>query len=262
MAKQQDNTAEPEKTLGKAAAEAKDAVNGAAEETAEVVDEVTEEVKDAAAAAGDRFEKAKKDLHDSVAKLREEIAEIDLSDARQRTRTWVEENPTLALFLAIGTGLLVGRVITKALTPEPPPTLAKRLQARGKTLASQAQGYAYDLGDDISDWTSDAVSVLSRKAGKATEAAIRRAHAMGEEVARQAAEVSEHATERAADWGEIIARQSSHAAHAAQDRAGELAGTAKAKASHGLDVTESLFNAAKTAAAAFIVKKVTDLFRS
>jgi ElaB/YqjD/DUF883 family membrane-anchored ribosome-binding protein len=262
VAKKQEKTSEPEKTIGKEAAKAKEAVNGAIDDAEEKVEDVKEDVQEAAEKVGASFEKARKDLQESVSKLREEIADFDMKDARQRTRTWVEENPTLALFLTVGTGLLVGRIIVKALTPAPPPPLPKRLQARGKMLASQAQDYAYDLGDIISDRTADAVSVLSRKASQATEAAIRRAHELGEDVARQAGVVSEQATDRAAEWGDIIASQSSRAAHAAQDRAEDLAGAAKTKASHGIDVTESLFNAAKTAAAAFIVKKVTDLFRS
>ena len=53
MAKQNDNTSEPEKTLGKAAAEANESVNGAVDAATETAEEVVDDVNEAAEEAGE-----------------------------------------------------------------------------------------------------------------------------------------------------------------------------------------------------------------
>lgn len=244
----------PEKTLGKEQAQA--VANGAPADAAAASAEATpgqaikEEVKAKAADVSETYHRARQELQDSVARLRREVSEIDVDQARQRARTWVEENPALAVALAVGAGLVIGRLLSAALTPKPPPPLSERLRMQSRRLASQAQRYAHDVGDVVSERASEAVDALARKA-----------HDFGEEVVRRAGEVAESATERAAALGEAVAERSAKTAHALQDTARELPGAVREKASHGVDFAESLLKAARAVTAAVLVKKVTDWFR-
>ncbi len=240
-----------EKTLGKE--QAAQVTNGAPADAAEAAAEaggIKEEVKEKATEIAETYARARQELQDSVAKLRREVAKIDVEQARERARTWVQENPTLAVALAVGAGLVIGRLLSAALTPKPPPPLSERLRLQSRRLASQAQRYAHDVGDVVSERASEAVDALARKA-----------HDFGEEVVRRAGEVAESATERAAALGEAVAERSAKTAHALQDTARELPGAVREKASHGVDFAESLLKAARAVTAAVLVKKVTDWFR-
>ncbi len=282
--KTQQEKAEQEKTIGKA--ETQSAANGAQPEEAmpeeaptedAVVEEagaedavteetgaedaVTEEVTDKTDEIAATYERAKQELNEAVSKLRDELKQLDLEKARQQARTWMEENPTLTVFLALGAGIVVGRLIAEALKPAPPPPLSKRLKSQGQELASQAKYYAHDVSDVVAERAIEVGDAIVRRARELGEDVTRRARELGEDITRRATDAVAASSERAADWGESISERSSRAAHAVQDTAEEVAGSAKARTGHSLDVFDSLFNTAKSITAALVVKKVTDWLR-
>lgn len=270
MAKKDNAKSEsPENPLGQQP-EAPEASNGTSESTPGEGRQAAEEI------AG-TYARARKELHDAMGRMRDEVQRFDAAQAGQRARTWVEENPTLAVFLAIGAGLLVGRTILRSTAPPPPPTLAERIRRQGHQLALQTRHAAHDVGDVVSEQAAHAVERLSRRAQQVGREVVRaasnvgddvsrRAHDLGEDVARQAADLGDDvarrasavaavAAERAADLGETLARQTSRAAD-------EAASTVRAKTREGFDLAESLLKAAKTVAAAFVVQRVGGWLRS
>ena len=261
--KTEQEKAEPEKTIGKAEAQA--ASNSAPPEASMPEEAATEDLgpEDAAQEIDKTdeiaatYERAKKELTEAVSKLRDEIKQIDMEKARQQARTWVEENPTLTVFLALGAGIVVGKLIAEALKPAPPP-LSQRLKSQGRALASQAGHYAHDV---VADRAAEVGEAIVRRARELGEDVTRRARELGEDVTRRATEAVAATSERAEDWGEAVSERSGRAAQAMHDTAGEVAGTVKARAGHGLGVFESLFNTIKSITAALIVQKVTEWLR-
>ena len=262
--KTEQEKAEPEKTIGKAEAQA--ASNSAPPEASMPEEAATEDLgaEDAAPEIDKTdeiaatYERAKKELTEAVSKLRDEIKQIDMEKARQQARTWVEENPTLTVFLALGAGIVVGKLLAEALKPAPPPPLSKRLKSQGRALASQAGHYAHDV---VADRAAEVGEAIVRRARELGEDVTRRARELGEDVTRRATEAVAATSERAEDWGEAVSERSGRAAQAMHDTAGEVAGTVKARAGHGLGVFESLFNTIKSITAALIVQKVTEWLR-
>jgi len=260
--KTEQEKAEPEKTIGKAEAQA--ASNSAPpeasmpEEAADLGPEDAAQEIDKTDEIAATYERAKKELTEAVSKLRDEIKQIDMEKARQQARTWVEENPTLTVFLALGAGIVVGKLLAEALKPAPPPPLSKRLKSQGRALASQAGHYAHDV---VADRAAEVGEAIVRRARELGEDVTRRARELGEDVTRRATEAVAATSERAEDWGEAVSERSGRAAQAMHDTAGEVAGTVKARAGHGLGVFESLFNTIKSITAALIVQKVTEWLR-
>ena len=230
--------------------------NGAAPETAvpDAVEDQTDEI-------AQTYERAKHELNEAVSKLRHELSELDMAKARQQARTWAEENPTLTVVIALGAGVLVGRLLSEALKPAPPPPLSERLRTRGLSAASQARRYAHDVGDVVSDRAKEAGEEIVRRARELGEDVSRRAREMGQDVTRRAADVMASASERTSDWGESVSDHSGELAHAIHDAVEDLADTVKGRAGHSRDVFDSVFNAAKSITAALLVKKVTDWLR-
>lgn len=263
--KTEQEKAEPEKTIGKAEAQA--ASNSAPPKASMPEEAVTEDLgaEDAAPEIDKTdeiaatYERAKKELTEAVSKLRDEIKQIDMEKARQKARTWVEENPTLTVFLALGAGIVVGKLLAEALKPAPPPPLSKRLKSQGRALASQAGHYAHDVSDVVADRAAEVGEAIVRRARELGDDVTRRARELGEDVTRRATEAVAATSERAEDWGEAVSERSGRAAQAVHDTAEEVAGRVKARA--GLGVFESLFNTIKSITAALIVQKVTEWLR-
>ncbi|MGI9175409.1 MAG: hypothetical protein ACR2GR_08855 [Rhodothermales bacterium] len=199
------------------------------------------------------YEDAKNELLDAAAKLRAEVEKFDLEQAQQRARGWVEENPLLAASLAAGAGILVGRVVIKAVTPAPPPPLPVRARNRARALTAQSRHAIHDAGDTISDRAEDlskaialgtaaAVAALAKGAKEAGETLSEGASTLGETVADYASDFSETVSDYASDLGgtlshgtetarKSVAKRSSSAAHTIQDRA-EHIGSRVNKAAH------------------------------
>ncbi len=240
---------------------AQEAANGTAPEAAipeATASEATSDKTDEIAAT---YERAKHELNEAVSKLRHELSELDVEKARQQARTWVEENPTLTVFIALGAGILVGRLISEALKPAPPPPLSERLRARGQAVASQARHYAHDVGDVVADRAKDVGEETVRRARELGEDVSRRAREMGQDVTRRAADVVATASEQTSEWRESASEHSDDVAHALHEAAEDLAGAVQRKTGHSRDVFDSMLNAAKSVTAALVVKKVTDWIR-
>ena len=266
--KKEQEKAEPEKTIGKTEAQA--ASNGSPPEASMpqaetedlgAEDAAPEEVIDKTDEIAATYERAKKELTEAVSKLHDELKQIDVQKARQQARTWVEENPTLTVFLALGAGIVVGKLIAGALKPAPPPPLSHRLKSQGRELASQAGHYAHDVSDVVADRAAEVGEAIVRRARELGEDVSRRARELGEDVTRRATEAVAATSDRAEDWGEAVSERSGRAAHAVHDTAEEVAGMVKARTGHGLGVFESLFNTIKSITAALIVQKVTEWLR-
>ncbi|MDX1548397.1 MAG: hypothetical protein R3247_15470 [Rhodothermales bacterium] len=207
--------------------------------------------------AADAYTRARRELNASIDRLRYEMAQFDADKARARARTWVEENPMLAVFLAIGAGILAGKVISAAFRPPPPPTLGERLRSGGHRLAARTRHYAQDVG------SAAAVTGerLARRAGAVSETVAEHARELGEVVAHRAEELAAEAAEQAGVLGEVVADRSARAAHSFKVHAAETGTAAREKAEHGFDLAESAFNAAKTVLAAVVVKRAADWIR-
>ncbi len=222
---------------------------------------IQEQVEDKTDEIAATYERAKHELNEAVTKLRHEISQLDVEKARQQARTWVEENPTLTVLLALGAGIVVGKVMSEALKPAPPPPLSQRLKRQGQEAVTQARRYAHDVGDVVSERAMEVGDEIVRRARELGEDVSRRAREMGEDVTRRAANVVATATERSADVHDSLSGHSDEVAKALHHAVEDLAGTVQRKAGHSRDVFESLFKATKSVAAAVVVKKVTDWLR-
>ena len=242
----QNPNVEKEKPLADEAAAA-EATNGTPP------DDLTEAEADVARA----YEETRRELGSHLDRLRREMAQFDAAQASQRARTWVEDNPTLAVFLALGAGIVAGKLLTAAFRPPPPPSLGERIRRQSNQLARQAKGYAHDVGGSL----EAAGSSLARRAETLTDTVSVHARDLGETVARRAETLAAVAAEQAAELGESVAEQSVRAARGLQSSASDAAGTVRDKASSGYDFAESALGAAKTVLAAVVVKKVSDFLR-
>lgn len=217
------------KASGTQPAEAGTGADAGTSQRADLVDQALRE-------ATATYEKARSELGDALSRMRAEVAKIDLEQAGTRARTWVEENPTLALFVGLGAGMLIGRFLGQALTPPPPPPLSKRAKYKAQALSHQASRYARDLGDRVAE-----------------QAAL-----TGKGLAGKAERLADDLSEGAGRFREAAADTLGHTAEDVSRHLRRQYKKAKKKTSHGLDMTESMLNAAKTAVAAVVVKQVND----
>lgn len=198
------------------------------------------------------FEKAQQQLSSAVAKLREEASNVDFDQARVRAKTWVEENPTLSVAVAVGAGLLIGKALGSALTPEPP-TFKKRAYKQAQRMQHLAAGLSEDLaqraaraGGAVLAGTTAAAAVASRKA---------------QEVGHVVAEGAQNLSHRAVDYAEDVLDQVQDVTKDGRKQFKKKTKKARRQAEHRLDFAGSLLDAARTAVAAVVVKKITDWTR-
>lgn len=214
------------------------------------------------------YERARNELQNAVARLRAEVSRVDLAQARLQARNWVRENPELASLLAIGGGLLVGRLISSAFKPAPPPTLGERLRQRADVLTTQAQRLAEDVAAAIASGAVVAGSAVAKTA----KVASAQAQEVGETLARRAGEAAAAASHGAAELGEVLADRArtygdsaAHfaeaAAHSIEKSAGKIERKLEKRASRGADYAESALNAARTIVAAAVIRRVNQWLR-
>jgi ElaB/YqjD/DUF883 family membrane-anchored ribosome-binding protein len=192
------------------------------------------------------YEKARREMNDAVAKMRQEIEQIDFNQARQKAEDWTKQNPALAAAIAVGAGILLGKVISSALRPAPPPPLPVRLRKKAMGYASHAKDYAEELGEAFAAGAAFASGVVASKAADT-----------GEKIAKRAAQWGETVAERADDVGDEVRKRAGRAGKAMQKDAYRLSKSLKKKTSKGMDLGESVLDAARTVAAAVLVKKAT-----
>ena len=254
------------------------------------------------------YERARDELNDAVRTLRMEIAKIDLDQARTRARTWVDENPTLAVFLGIGAGIVTGRLLSGAFRSQPPP-LSVRARHQADSWAHDAGGYANELstaiayhlgraaraagdaGDYVADHSVEIADRVGKAAREASKDASKKADRFGKDLSKQAdrlgKDLSKHAdrvgkdfskrashtghdvSRRAEELADTIAASTSRSVHALEDAADDLSKTMKKRSKEarkktkkgvdrGLEFSDTALNAARTAVAAVVVKKVSD----
>lgn len=265
------------------------------------------------------YNRAREDLNQAIRNVRAEMAAVDFDQARTRAKSWVDENPTLAVFLGVGAGILTGKLLSGAFRSEPPP-LSVRARRRAEALAGDAGDYAGELGTLLAHQFARAMheagsvgSTAAKRGGEVAEDLGRRARSLGDEVSHQAErtgrdlskraeragrdfskraertsrdlskraeragrDVSKHTRElsdvvsrKADDVAEALAESSARSFHELEDAAYDLSKTVKKRSKRakksagknlesGLDYSGAVLNAARTAVAAVVIKKVND----
>ncbi len=254
------------------------------------------------------YERAREELNEAVRNVRIELSKIDFDQARTRAKSWVDENPTLAVFLGIGAGILTGRLLSGAFTPEPPP-LSVRARKRAEILAREGGEYAGELssliahqvaravheagetgaaaakrggeaaerfgrearslGDDVSRRAEKVGKDFSKRAERAGRDVSKRAERVGRDVSHRARDVGGTVTRRAEDVSEAISESAKKSFHELEDAAHDLSKTmkkrsksAKKSVDRGVDFSGTVLNAARTAVAAVVIKKVNDWMKA
>jgi len=236
------------------------------------------------------YERARDELNEAVRTLRAELAKIDLEQARARARTWIDENPTLAVFLGVGAGILAGRLLSSAFRPEPPP-VSVRARKRADRWIGEAGDYAGELstalayhlgkaakaageaGDYVAHHGADVADRVARRARQAGEDLSRRAEHLGHEFSHRASVAGRDVSKRTEDAAHALAASTSRSVHELEEAAEDLAKTLKKKSkavrkkvgkggsnSHGLP--DTALSAAQAALAATVVKKVNDWMKA
>ena len=226
----------------------------------------------------DAVDALRRDLLNAIGDLRAEVARLQMDEARGRIRQWIRDNPTLAIFLATGTGIVAGRLLTKALAPSPPPPLSERVRQRAQALAEAARRQAQEAGEGVTEQAAavrrraDATrKVAEGRAAEAGERLRRRAQDWGAAVADRAAALSSEAAGRAKELGTSIGHEADTVRSSVTDRA-ERAGEALKSSAQGLsetaDTVRSGYKAAKMGAkvakvafALLVAKKSADWVR-
>lgn len=254
------------------------------------------------------YNRARDELNEAIRNVRVELAKVDFEGARARAKSWVDENPALAVFLGIGAGIVAGRLLSNALHPEPPP-LSERARRRAQTLAREGGDYAAELSSLIAKQVAHAVheagdagAVFAKRGGRAAESVGRKARTFGDEIShraeragkdfskkaekagrdlsKKAERAGRDVSHRARDMGQTFSVRADHLADALSDSASrsfreledaahDLSKTMKQTSKrarksttksleHGLDSSSALLNAARTAVAAVVVKRVND----
>lgn len=158
-------------------------------------------------------EELRRDLLDAIGDLRAEVARLRVDEARTRIQQWVRENPTLAVFLATGAGILAGRLVTQALTPAPPPPLTERARQRARLLASEAQRRASDVGKGVAERAATAGREAQQRTSVAGEQLSRQAREWGTTVAEQARQLGANMADEDV-VGKAVAERADRAAQA------------------------------------------------
>ncbi len=237
--------ANPDKAAPASTGAGETATTDAATDARQRLDEFTDSLQQT-------FDKAQQQLSATVARLREEVGKVDVEGARVRAASWIEENPTLAVGLAVGAGLLIGKALGSALTPEPP-TLKKRALKQAKRV----QKYAGELGEELAQRAAVAGGAIAAGGAAAAAAASRRAQHVGGVVAENAAEWGG----RTVEYAENVLDDLQDTTKGARKQFKKKSKKVRRQAEHGLDFAGSLLDAARTAVAAVVVKKITDWTR-
>lgn len=198
------------------------------DEAAPLSEEDREQMAAEAEEIAEAFAEAQQEMRRALGELRAELSQMQLEEARTRVTRWIDDNPTLAVLLAVGGGILVGRLLYGAFKPAPPPPLPERVQLRSTRIAQQAQDLVEEIGEALRERAGETGDVLRQKATRAGEEAVKRAQVWGEQVEEAAGDVTENVRERA---------------------------------ERGFSLAESAWNATRTALAAVAVQRVADWAR-
>ncbi len=209
----------------------------------------------------DAYEQARIDLKQTTDKLRVEIQKIDMEEASEKAKTWVKDNPGLSFFLAIGAGMIVGRALTKAVEPPPPPSLMDRARSRSNYLADNARHYAEDAAGRLSAQATAAGEQLADRVRAARGSIYDHAGSLGDEFNKRASALGESATEKAGELIGTFSDAAERAADSLQVAARDLAKSVKKQKKSPQNLYETLLNSAKTVFGAFVFKRLSDWLR-
>lgn len=198
----------------------------------------------------EEFVRARNEIADRLGRVREDLAKVDTEDVGRRVGEWVRENPLLAISIATGAGILMGRGLTALLTPSPPPPLSERARRRAAAVAHSAQGYLGDVGDALSDRAADAGLYLRKRADEA-----------GKDLSRKAQELSDELAKRTGELADAMAESAGKAKASAAEAAQELPDLIRHRTDHGRDFADSLLGTIKAATAAMVVRRVGEWIR-
>ena len=231
-------------------------------------DQSIEDAPEAAAEEQDRlkevreaYESAAGELKEAADRLRTEIKNIDMEKVGDSAKTWVKENPGLAFFLAVGTGMLVGRAITKALEPPPPPSLTNRARMRAQDLGESVRHFAGDTADRFSRHAYEAGEQVADRLRDAREVVHDRRGALSDIISRRAGNLSSSASDRAGELVSSFSDAAERAADSLQLAAKDLSKTLKKRRKAPENFLDALSHAAKTVFGAFIFKRLSDWIR-
>lgn len=182
------------------------------------------------------YNRARDELNEAIRNVRTELSRIDIDQARRRATSWVDENPTLAVFLGIGAGILAGRALSSAMHPEPPP-LPERARRRAELLAREGGEYASGLGAVIATQIAravheagDAGAFAAKRGGEVAESVGKKARTLGDDVSHRAEKVGKELSKRAEKAGRDISKKAERAGRDASYRARELGDTLSTRA--------------------------------
>jgi phage shock protein A len=192
-----------------------------------------------------RVEKMREELRKTIESIRTDVERLELRETRDRARAWMKEHPGLVALFATGAGMMIGGVLTRALTPKPAP-LSTRARRRAKRLAGRVGRVARETGAHLVHDAVDVGQKLMDQVSRESEKLPRRARKLGEEVA--------HRTEALA---ETIVHQAEAAAKEGMEEIMESLQTHKKM--HG--ALDSLFRALRAALAVAFFKKMSDRVR-
>ncbi|MDX1531572.1 MAG: hypothetical protein R3362_08605 [Rhodothermales bacterium] len=117
-----------------------------------------------------------------------------------KARTWVEDNPALAVLGAVALGLVAGRLIAAAIPEPEPESLADKIEARAKALAKEGRYYADDAGDAIAKQLAVAAAALG-EASHVVSKNAKKGYAEAKDVSESIAEAVGHAlSKKTSEW--------------------------------------------------------------
>lgn len=234
----------------------------AADETSQnEQDETTNEAP--SDAAPDAVAELRRELLNAIGDLRADVARLQMDEARGRLRQWIRNNPTLAIFLATGTGILAGRIVTKMLEPSPPPPLSERVRRRAQALAQAARRQAQEAGEGVSERASKARrraeetrKVAEDRAAEAGDRLRKRAHDWSTAVADRASSLGSQAADRAKSLGASIGQDADEVRSSVADRAARASEALKSSAQGITDTADKVRSGYKAAKIGAKVAKV------
>ena len=209
----------------------------------------------------DAYESAAGELKEAAEKLRSEIKNIDVQEVGDSAKTWVKENPGLAFFLAVGAGMLVGRALTKAIEPSPPPGLADRARRRANDIAETARHYAGDTANRLSQHAYETGEQVADRVRDFRDSANDRRGILGDVISRRAGDLGNVATEKAAGLMSSFSDAAERAADSMQLAARDLSKSIKKRKGTPENFLDAMSHAAKTVLGAFVFKRLSDWIR-
>lgn len=209
----------------------------------------------------DAYEKARIDLKETTDKLRAEIRKIDVEEAGDKAKAWVKENPGLAFFMAVGAGMLVGRALTKAMEPPPPPSLVDRARSKSSYLADSARQFAEGAVDRLSTHAAVAGEQVADRVRNARGTVYDRAGAIGETLNKRASAVGDTASEKAEELMSSFSDAAERAADTLQVAARDLAKSVKKQKKSPQNLYEAALHTVRTVFGALVFKRLSDWLR-